>query len=247
MRLRLIFILLAVITLGSFVPSALAEEPPACDPSAPGCQPASGPPPYIVNNVFGPIPVLAGASQNGMTYIDPLYSRVASQLSSVSNAQARCWNHDDWQVILSYIGGADGALGFVLSDLIFTPVDIGSVTEDKLHLSPDVCELLDALTYQRQRPQDFNTLADFSVSVAVLVHESMHVAGIEQESLAQCYAVQLIQEGAVRLGLPAAYSHRLSQAFWRYRQTTMPLAYQNPKCRDGSRLDLHPETHNWPS
>lgn len=82
-------------------------------------------------------------------------------------------------------------------------------------------------------------------AVLTLAHEAMHLRGIQSEGVAQCYGIQEIPYVAVRLGgtledgaALAAYAMALQQG--------MPQEYQSPECHAGGRLDLDPETREFP-
>jgi hypothetical protein len=82
-------------------------------------------------------------------------------------------------------------------------------------------------------------------AVLTLAHEAMHLRGIQSEGVAQCYGIQEIPYVVVRLGgtpedgaALAAYAMALQQG--------MPQEYRSSECHAGGRLDLHPETAEFP-
>jgi hypothetical protein len=75
------------------------------------------------------------------------------------------------------------------------------------------------------------------VAVHVLTHESMHLAGITDEALAECAAVQRDARTARLLGAPAGAARALAVEYWHAVYPTMPDGYRSPECRQGGRLD----------
>jgi hypothetical protein len=75
------------------------------------------------------------------------------------------------------------------------------------------------------------------VAVHVLTHESMHLAGITDEALAECAAVQRDARTARLLGAPAGAARALEVEYWLAVYPTMPEGYRSSECRRGGRLD----------
>lgn len=77
-----------------------------------------------------------------------------------------------------------------------------------------------------------------------LAHETMHVRGILDEAIAECYGRQLVRHVLTGLGAPAAYAARV--------QTLdlinfgLPANYYSPECRENGLLDLTPGDGVWP-
>ena len=92
---------------------------------------------------------------------------------------------------------------------------------------------------------DLVSVADGSLAVEALAHESYHLAGVQDEAAAQCYALQAMRFVASRLGLPAevgdAYVAEAVARYPRLRET-----YRSDECREGGALDLRPETGVFP-
>jgi hypothetical protein len=88
-------------------------------------------------------------------------------------------------------------------------------------------------------------VANGSLAVEALAHESYHLAGVHDEAATQCYALQAMRFVASRLGLSAevgdAYVRAAVARYPRLRET-----YRSEECREGGALDLRPETGVFP-
>jgi hypothetical protein len=83
-------------------------------------------------------------------------------------------------------------------------------------------------------------------AVLVLAHEAYHTAGVTNEATTNCYAVQAMAFAAARLGAADDEALLLARAM----AALAPLQggdYATPECRAGARLDLHPETPEFPT
>jgi hypothetical protein len=75
------------------------------------------------------------------------------------------------------------------------------------------------------------------VAVHVLTHESMHLAGVTDEALTECAAVQRDARTARLLGAPADAARALAVQYWLAVYPTMPDGYRSSECRRGGSLD----------
>jgi hypothetical protein len=123
----------------------------------------------------------------------------------------------------------DGSVWF---DADGRPAD---VTDLKRH----VCTTLAAFPDRRDDEETVRALN-------TLAHESWHLAGVRNESAAECYAIQTIEFTAKRLGADDARARQLALAFVVTQYNRMPSAYQSEECRDGGKLDLRPDSPVWP-
>lgn len=86
-----------------------------------------------------------------------------------------------------------------------------------------------------------------AAAVHVLSHESWHLAGIGDEALTECYAVQTDALIAGRLGAtPAQASAVAAWAFRTNNQTGSPAYRFSSDCSPGGRLDLNFQAAAWP-
>lgn len=87
--------------------------------------------------------------------------------------------------------------------------------------------------------------ARVSKALHVLAHESWHLAGIQDEAKADCYAFQRVEFAALQLGATPTDAQALARRAYVDRQETAPAEYRTYECRDGGALDLSPSP-NWP-
>lgn len=86
-------------------------------------------------------------------------------------------------------------------------------------------------------------------ALAVLAHEVWHLRGVANEGTTECYALQTGVDLGVRLGLSASTAERLmgQQLVENARLGRSNAEYRvPPDCRDGGRLDLRPESEQFP-
>jgi hypothetical protein len=84
-----------------------------------------------------------------------------------------------------------------------------------------------------------------AAAVVTLGHEPQHSSGIEDESVAECNAIQLANGTAVKLGASPAYAAALVRTYWRHYDEELP-AYRSAECRKSGRLDLRRADSIWP-
>jgi hypothetical protein len=81
----------------------------------------------------------------------------------------------------------------------------------------------------------------------MLDHEAQHVRGVRDEAIAECNGMQAIDTAARALGRTGEEGRYLASLYWKssYPKLEDP-AYHSAECRDGGRLDLHPQSDVWP-
>jgi len=87
---------------------------------------------------------------------------------------------------------------------------------------------------------------DAAIAVNVLSHEAWHLAGVRDEAVAQCYALQTNAEAAIRLGANRPDAEAIAAYVFTRIQPALPPEYRTPDCRDGGPLDLEPDRTAWP-
>ena len=87
--------------------------------------------------------------------------------------------------------------------------------------------------------------AKVSRALHVLVHESWHLAGIQDEAKADCYAFQRVEFAALQLGAEPLRAEALAHRAYVDRQETAPADYRSYECRNNGALDLSPSP-DWP-
>jgi hypothetical protein len=87
---------------------------------------------------------------------------------------------------------------------------------------------------------------DLALAVDVLAHESWHLAGIIDEAVTECRAVQTTAWTAQRLGASAAQGRALARTHLETGYLRLPDRYRSGDCTDGGKLDLRPDDAVWP-
>jgi hypothetical protein len=125
---------------------------------------------------------------------------------------------------------------------------------DKTSLSASTCRGLERVWRGDQK--SFGCLINDSCDedtlravygVVTLAHESWHLRGVTDESETQCYAIQTVEQVALRLGVSRPNSHVI--AVWvALEDAAAPVGvYHSPECHPGGSFDRHPKTPDWPS
>jgi hypothetical protein len=183
-----------------------------------------------------------GGAELDRSRVDPRYGRIAADLierasgrkaKATRNVTVVCWSDGDWRKLLSSFREA-GMIEQRKYWLGWAPRHRSVV-----NLSYPACQLLDAVAYRDGR----SALPDVSAAVGTLAHEAMHVAGIVDEGIAECYSLQLTALTARALGAEPDQARLLAAGNAEYSQTYRAgTAYDSPDCYDGGPLDLHPES-----
>jgi len=124
-----------------------------------------------------------------------------------------------------------GELGTVQFDESGRPADVTI-------LSPKVCSDLAHFTSRNIR--------DAAEGAQTLAHESMHLRGIQDEAVADCYGIQLMAYVAERLGATPPAAQQLAAWYYRGVYPWKPDDYTSRECKDGGRLDLRANDRLWP-
>lgn len=144
--------------------------------------------------------------------------------------------------------------------------DATGVPEPRLFLARTTCERLRAFRERARHPQlDCLRAVDWSApdplpfasacyaaahgtiyALLVLAHEAYHTAGVTDEAAANCYALQGMAWTALQLGAPRDEAELLARAMEEL-EPRQGSGYATMECRHGARLDLHPETPEFPS
>jgi hypothetical protein len=179
------------------------------------------------------------------SHVDNVYGQVATNLVNQIYAAAGepttakvvvvCWNPAEWKTIAKNFRklGQEGflkAYGFVQPH------------SELVNPSPGVCAGLDRISHLGERP----LTSEAANAVGTLAHESMHVAGITDEALAECFGMQLTQTTSELLGTEPEYGYSLGKQLLDTYAQYEGTPYYTAECHDGSELDLFPETTVFP-
>jgi hypothetical protein len=140
-----------------------------------------------------------------------------------------------------------------------TPLEPGGVVQFNgtqpaqfARIRPDVCTAL--LRFIRSPRGAYACVArrscDESVALSaraltVLTHESVHLRGVRNEAVTQCYAMQAVARVARALGASAEDGRALAALEYVADYPHMPPAYRSSECHPGGSLDLTPGTRWW--
>lgn len=84
-------------------------------------------------------------------------------------------------------------------------------------------------------------------ALQTFTHEAAHLAGVDDEALAECLAMQNLAWFAAKAGASAEFAREIALDFWAwYRRNRLGTSYGHPECRDGGALDLRPASPVWP-
>jgi hypothetical protein len=123
--------------------------------------------------------------------------------------------------------------------------------DDHTTISPTLCRELDRVRAGLPR-EDAECLAAWaglgcgervaraSLALATLAHESWHLAGVQDEPTADCYAIQTVELVGLRLGLPADQARGLAAFAKANHRVGQGAAYASGECSEGGALDLRP-------
>jgi hypothetical protein len=75
----------------------------------------------------------------------------------------------------------------------------------------------------------------------------MHLAGVIDESEAECFAVQADAYVTSRLGAAPDFARAVAREYWAYYYRGQDPRYRSTECRDGGALDLFPGRRGWPT
>jgi hypothetical protein len=121
---------------------------------------------------------------------------------------------------------------------------VAVVGGDLAYLTPERCLDLYRLAFKGEVRSNGTGRA-----LAVLAHEAWHLRGLAAEGTTECYALQSGVEIGRRLGLSADSARNLMRRQLvenELRGRASPEYRIPPECRDGGRLDLDPESAEFP-
>ena len=155
-------------------------------------------------------------------------ARFSGEASRVADKQVtiRCDDSGD------YVGAVQHADG------------VAVVGGDLAYLTPERCLDLYRLAFKDEVRSNRTGRA-----LAVLAHEAWHLRGVSDEGTTECYAMQTGVEIGQRFGLSADEARQMMRQQLvdnALRSQTSPDYRIPPDCRDGGRLDLKPDTAQFP-
>jgi hypothetical protein len=88
--------------------------------------------------------------------------------------------------------------------------------------------------------------SDTIYAILILAHESYHTAGVSDEATTNCFAIQAMAWTAAQLRDSAEEALLLARAMEAL-EPVQATGYATTDCHAGLRLDLHPETSDFPT
>lgn len=169
-----------------------------------------------------------GWQEWGFRHDQQTFSAVASRIAG-SDVRIEC------QRFTGALVDATGEAGYVRFDADGTPDTTGRLERNACN------DLRDWLHSDKRHP----TL-DQVIAVHVLGHESYHLAGIRNEAITECRAMQRLDETAQWLGATYEQARALAERYASEIYPHMPADYTDSECRDGGELDVAPDDPTWP-
>jgi len=191
---------------------------------------------FVLYLVAGP-PQPAAAPEPGTSADERALASVASEIAQ-RKVSIRCSAQ-----MPEYEGGR--TLGYVPllengqpADYAVLAADIcGDLRRFRRGLSPG-----DSVCLRRWRRGCSEAVVGAAHGLHVLAHETYHLAGIHDESAAECYGLQGLPFFARRLGATKAEADALVVYAVAHAKEGLPPEYHSPDCREGGRYDLRPGT-----
>lgn len=134
-------------------------------------------------------------------------------------------------------------LGAVLDtshNMGYVPYGPDGSSPGEAFLREDTCVALHDYSTHQDQPSSVEVRA-----VHVLTHESMHLGGERDESVAECEAIQRDAETARLLGATDIEARALAAAYYTLWYPTVPEAYRNAQCVPDGSLDEHRANAPW--
>lgn len=166
-------------------------------------------------------------------------ARYAAPLAGVRSPKVYCWADPDWTEL-----NEDWSL---VEREEFRVAGFADPETHSMHLAPYVCEPLHRFfggDYAPYLNEESLTLAD---ALVVLAHEAEHQRSPDAfEDEVECVALQRVRDLVRAAGRGKPYEELMAGLAWDVGYPDMPEEYRTENCRDGSDLDVRPETHVFP-
>jgi hypothetical protein len=188
-------------------------------------------------------------------------SRIASRIAR-TEVSIECLDPNQWRG-LAGTQSFDPALTWAMTPMRWSVQAGRASPEGVSRFSPRACTLADAFRKapttlgsrlcrhgtgsQKRQLGECDDWAAKLLSVHVLGHESVHLAGVVDEATADCLGMQLDAYVAERLGATRAFARSLAREYWTTYYRSQVPSYRSPSCRDGRALDLFPDLKGWPT
>ena len=166
-------------------------------------------------------------------------SRIAAANVGI-RPEVYCWQPAAWAPFLEQYAILRGGEEVSLSG-------IADRERNRIDLDPGACVALDRYL-SRERPHELS-YENFVLAqgIVVLTHQSEHLtAPAAGEAEVECYAVQHVRPLVRELGWGEDFEREIPLQAWELGYAKLPDGFRSPECRDGGRLDRHPNSAAWP-
>jgi hypothetical protein len=204
-------------------------------------------------------PWSGGASR--LTPFEADGSQVASLIAR-TDVSIECLDNVQWRG-LGAQQGFDPVVTWAMTPMRWSMERGQAAPEGVTRFSPRACELADAFRKaptqlgsqlcdqakgsRRQQLGECDDWGSKLLAVHVLAHEAIHLAGVVDEAVTDCLAMQVDAQVAQRLGAGRAFARSLAREYWNHYYPSQERRYRSPRCRDGRAFDLFPDLAGWPS
>jgi hypothetical protein len=169
------------------------------------------------------------------------YARVASEVAR-RTVRVRC------QSLLGALLDVGANAGTVWFDAAGNPADETNLTRGvcrglRRFAADPATRDLDCVREDDECPRG---AFDLVQALHTLAHESVHLAGVQNEAAAECYGLQTMDLVALRLGADRLTARALADYTYAHLYPALPQHYRSDECRDGGPLDLVPQSSVFP-
>jgi hypothetical protein len=183
------------------------------------------------------LPVRSGLTDDSR--IEPTLGRMASRIAG-HKVRVSCWSEDDWEVVSAEWQAQGGRKDW-------WPAGFADPDTDSAHLSSHVCEPLSRFVYGRYEPFGNTQSLELAEALVVLAHEAEHLQDPgASEARVECLAMQHVREMVTRSGRSASYADEMAGLAYEIAYPHLDKTYRSRHCRNGGRLDRHPDSNVWP-
>jgi hypothetical protein len=183
------------------------------------------------------LPVRTGLTDDSR--IEPTLGRIASRIAG-HRVQLNCWSEDDWEVVSAEWQGQGGREDW-------WPAGFADPNTNSAHLSSHVCRPLSRFVYGRYEPFGNTQSLELAEALVVLAHEAEHLYDPKaSEARVECLAMQHVREIVTQSGRSGSYANEMAGLAYEIAYPHLDSAYRSRHCRNGGRLDRHPDSNVWP-
>jgi hypothetical protein len=183
------------------------------------------------------LPVRSGLTDESR--IEPTLGRMASRIAG-HRVRLSCWSEDDWEVVSAEWQAQGGREDW-------WPAGFADPSTNSAHLSSHVCRPLSRFVYGRHEPFGNTQSLELAEALVVLAHEAEHLYDPEaSEARVECLAMQDVRELVTRSGRSGSYASEMAGLAYDIAYPHLDSTYRSRHCRNGGRLDRHPDSEIWP-